>query len=85
MRMDSVLVEVRIPAADTKYDALIPKKSRGAEVVKILTATFSKMFEGKFKGLSDSVICVLKTGEELDINKTIYEQGIVDGDILILI
>ena len=83
--MDNVLVEIRIPAADAKFDAFIPKKSRGVEVVKILSSTFTKMFEGKFKGLSDSTVCVLKTGAELDINKTIYEQNIIDGDVLILI
>ena len=65
--MDNILVEIRIPAADAKYDALIPKLSKGVEVVKIISEIFSSMFEGKYKSMSDSVLCVEKTGKELDI------------------
>ena len=83
--MEKVLVEIKIPAADAKFDAFIPKTSKGIDVLNIISSTFSSMFEGKFQKASDTVICVSDTGELLDINKSIYEQNIVDGTKLILI
>lgn len=83
--MDKVLVEVRVPAADAKFDAFIPQTSKGSEVLEIVKGIFTSMFEGKYKQVSDSVLCVYDTGNLLDINKTMYEQGIKNGTKFILI
>lgn len=83
--MEKVLVEIKIPAADAKFDAFIPKTSKGMDVLNIISSMFSSMFEGKFEKAPDSVICIADTGKLLDINKSIYEQNIINGTKLVLI
>ena len=83
--MDKVLVEIRVPAADAKFDAFIPQTSKGSEVLEIVKGIFTSMFEGKYKQVSDSVLCVYDTGKLLDINRTMYEQSIKNGTKLVLI
>ena len=83
--MDKVLVEIRVPAADAKFDAFIPQTSKGSEVLEIVKGIFTSMFEGKYKQVSDSVLCVYDTGKLLDINRTMYEQSKKNGTKLVLI
>ena len=83
--MDKLLVEVRVPAADSKFDALIPPLCKGGEVLKIVKEIFTTMFEGKFREVDDSILCNYSTGKIVDINQSMIEQGIKNGTIFILI
>ena len=83
--MDKILVEVRVPAADAKFDAFIPPSCKGGEVLKIIKGIFTTMFEGKFKEVQDSVLCIYDTGKLVDINQTMIDQGIKNGTRFILI
>ncbi|ADU31800.1 hypothetical protein [Evansella cellulosilytica] len=83
--MDKVLVEVYIPASNSTYDVFIPVKSKMHEVVHLLVNTISELTEGYFIASSDSPICDRKTGEILDINKTVEEIALINGSKLMLI
>lgn len=83
--MERILIQINIPAGNTKYDVFVPKTALGNDVLKIVSNLFSSMLEGKFKESIDTVLVIQKNGKILDINKTIYEQEIENGSVLLLI
>lgn len=83
--MNKILVEVLVPAGNTKFDVFIPAKAKGYDVLNIIADMFSSMLEGKYVKSHDSVLCVYDTRKLLDINKSMYEQNIENGTKLILI
>jgi hypothetical protein len=79
------LVEVIIPAAEKKFDVLIPLDSRMSEVRSLISAALGDLTDGKFKADATSIICDAKNGMVFDVNMNISELGIKNGSKFMLI
>jgi hypothetical protein len=83
--MSKVLVEVVVPAADTKFDIYVPLDVRMGEVKSLITGIVSDLTEGKFIGDENSVLCDFETGIIFNINMIVFDLGIKNGSKLMLI
>jgi len=83
--MSKVLVEVVVPAADTKFDIYVPLDVRMSEVKSLITGIVSDLTEGKFVGDENSVLCDFETGIIFNINMIVFDLGIKNGSKLMLI
>lgn len=82
---NKVLVEVSVPAATAKFDVFIPIDCVMGDVLKLLSSTLSELTAGKYKAISDAVICELTTGKILDVNMVVADLNIKNGTQLMLI
>lgn len=83
--MDSILVELYLPAADISYDVYIPLQSKLHEVILLLVSTFSSLSGAYFASYEDTVLCDKASGNVLDINFSAEELGLQNGSKLMLI
>ena len=83
--MSKVLVEVVVPAADTKFDVYVPVDVKMSEVKSLITGIISDLTEGKFVGDENSVLCDFETGIIFNINMIVFDLGIKNGSKLMLI
>lgn len=82
---NKVLVEVYVPAAETKFDAFIPLEVRMSEVLKMLSSALSDLSAGKYRAAEDAVLCDADTGSIYNINIEVAELNIHNGSRLMLI
>jgi hypothetical protein len=83
--MDKVLVEVYVPASEKSFDVFLPLESKLYEVVYLLNNTISELTQGEFSSTGDAILCDRHTGQILNINLTVEENGIINGTKLMLI
>ncbi|MGJ7922730.1 EsaB/YukD family protein [Neobacillus sp. LXY-4] len=83
--MDKVLVEVYIPASEKSYDVFLPLDSKLYEVVYLLASTMAELTQGEFSANPDTVLCDRNTGQMLNINLTVEENGVMNGTKLMLV
>lgn len=83
--MHKILVEVYNPASNNSFDVFIPLKSPVYEVVYLLANTISELSQGHYTATEQSILCDRKTGNLLDINKTIETLGLRNGSKLMLL
>jgi len=83
--MSRILVEIRVPAAEARYDVFIPDESRLSEVTELLKVLFSDESEGSFSPTADTVLCDAVTGSVLDFNRSAQELGLKNGSRLLLV
>lgn len=82
--MNTILIELRIPAAENRYHVWIPRASKLYVVRDLLAVAVSELAEGKYSPTSDAAVCD-ETGKILNINMTIEELGLKNGSNLMLI
>lgn len=82
---DKVIVEVIVPAAEKKFDVIIPPGSRLSEVKKLMSTIISELTTGKLKTEKTSVLCDAESGSIYDINKKVAELGIKNGTKIMFI
>jgi len=83
MMNNKVLVEIIVPAAEKKFDVLIPAAGTVNEIKTIIASVISDLSEGKFIADTKSVLYCAEDGHIFDINKMIYETGIKSGSKLL--
>jgi len=83
--MSRILVEIRVPAAEARYDVFIPYESRVSEVTELLKALLSDDSEGSFSPTADTVLCDAESGSVLDVNRSALDLGLENGSRLLLI
>jgi hypothetical protein len=83
--MDKVLVEVYIPASEKSYDVFLPLESKLYEIVFLLTGSMAELTQGEFSATPDSILCDRNTGQILNINLSVEENGVINGTKLMLI
>ena len=83
--MNKVLVEVVVPAADSKFDVYIPLESRMSEVKSLIVGIVNDLTEGKYIGDENSVLCDFETGIIFNVNMVVSELGMINGSKLMLI
>ena len=82
---NKLLVEVIVPAAEKRFDVLIPPESKMGEVKALMTGIITELSEGKFIADATSVICDAESGALLDINMRASEIGIINGSKLMFV
>ena len=83
--MNKLMVEIYLPAAGKSYDVRIPSNSRIGEIIPLLENCMAELADGYFVPGTDTILCERVTGNELDVNLTAAEMGIVNGARLMLI
>ena len=83
--MSKILIEVAVPAADARFDVLIPYESRLVEVLELMKAAFAEEVASTFEPGDDTILCDAGTGAIFNINLTSEELGLVNGTRLILL
>lgn len=82
--MENVLIELRVPAAQASCDMFIPRASMIYDVIQLIKAGVSDMFEGEYAPTDDTLLCD-ETGKPIDINMRVEDAGIRNGTCLMLI
>lgn len=83
--MNKILVEIYLPATNSRYDVYIPLKIKLFEVLTLVSSSFTELSKGYFIASDDVVICDKETGTILDINQSAEELGLQNGSKLMLI
>jgi len=82
---NKVLVEIRVPAAEQKFDVYIPLESRMSEVINMVSGALGDLTDGKYKPTKDAVLCDADSGIIYNVNIEVAELGIKNGSRLMLI
>ena len=82
--MNTILIELWIPAAGHGYDVLIPRGSKLHVVQQLLAAAAKELSAGKYIPSEDACLYD-EIGTILDINMTVEESGLKNGSRLMLI
>ena len=82
---DKALVEIFVPAADSRFDVYIPLASRLSDVLTLVSGILSELSDGKYKATADAVLCDEDSGIIYNVNKEVAELGIRNGSRLMLI
>ncbi len=85
MTTSKVLVELILPAANSKFDIYIPLDSKMSEVKMLVAGILDDLANGKIKAGESSVICNAESGFIYNVNMTIADLGIKNGTRLMLI
>ncbi len=83
--MDKVIVTVYIPLMDVKYDVKLPLNKKIYNIIKMLVKGVNEFSGGYYNPENTPVLYNKETASLYDINLTIKEAGIRNGDELILI
>jgi len=82
---DKVLVDVFLPAANRSFDVYIPSKMKVHEATRLLSGIVSDLSSGYFIADENTELCDRRSGDSLDVNRSIEELKIHNGSKLILI
>lgn len=82
--MNTILIELWIPAAEKSYHVWIPRTSKLYVVRDLLAAAVRELAEGKYSPTNDAAVCD-ETGKILNINMTVEELKLKNGSQLMLI
>lgn len=83
--MNKILVEILVPKIESNYEILIPINKKVFNVIKLVSKAVNELSYGGFPVDGEFILINYRTGEVLDINKSIKESEITDGSKLILI
>ena len=83
--MNQVLVNVYVPSIQQSFDVFVPVTVPVITVSELVKKAVSELTEKRFPVETDAFLCMRDSGEVLDINKSIYEQGVVTGSRLMLV
>ena len=80
-----LLISLRLPAADREYEVRLPA-GLNAHLAALLTAqALEGLSEGSFRAAKSCVLAWRNTGRVLDSQRTIGENGVLNGSRLLLI
>lgn len=82
---EKVHVRVRLPLADCQYDVRLPADSQVEALTQTLVSMLQKHNTAPLLLQQKPTLCSAKTGEKLNAELTLREQGIKNSDLLLLI
>lgn len=83
--MDKVLVNVYVPILNVSYDMLLPLSLPMYEVLELIKKAVFEMSDGRFVRNSNNILSYRSNGKIVNINLSVYELGIRNGSMLMLI
>ena len=82
---NKVCVELIVPSIEERYDVFLPVSKNTLETIYLLSKAIHEMSDGNFPISNKISLMDVNTGVFVDINKTIYENKILNGTKLVLI
>jgi len=83
--MNTILVEVYVPAAGKTYDMFVPKHLFLHQVLALVEKMVKDLTGEMFLPNQDTTLCSRKDGAILNLNLTVYELGLKNGSKLMLV
>lgn len=83
--MDKVLVEVYVPVLHRSFDMFIPLQSQMHEALELMKKAVADLSDGQFVPSESTVICHREDGTIININLSVYDLEIRNGEKLMLI
>ncbi len=83
--MNKVLVKVFIPLMDLQYEAKLPPNKRIYNIIKMLVKGVNEFSGGYYKPKHMPILYNKENANFYDINLTVKEAGIKNGEEIILI
>lgn len=83
--MDKILIVLKIPSLDEKYDVYVPKKLQINRLIMILAKSINEITNGRYVVSSQEFLCYEKCNVVLDMNSVLAAYNIKNGDTLVLI
>ena len=80
--MDKVLVRVIVPSLNIQIDTLIPKYSLVEVIIGLLEEALSGYTDNCYIPTGSELLCWNRKGIVLNRNKTIFDYGIQNGEVL---
>lgn len=85
MTANKILVHIRQPSSDMAFDAYVPCDIRANLVVRALGELFSTLSDGLFLAAEDTMLWSDLLDGFVDIGKSLAENGLNNGDTLLLV
>ena len=82
--MSTILIEVKLPAADISYDLRVPDTMQIGTLTSLASSVFTELSNGIYHAGLKTVLCEQKTGKEYDVNSQIRDTDICNGTKLYL-
>ena len=82
---NKVCVELIVPSIEERYDVFLPVSKNTLETIYLLSKAINEMSDGNFPISNKISLMDVNTGVFVDMNKTIYENKILNGTKLVLI
>ena len=83
--MKKYLVDIFLPAINKHYDAYLPANKSVGEVTTLLVKLAESLSDGKFKGTSETVLLSANNGKILNRDLNVFDAGIRNATMLILV
>ncbi len=83
--MDTVLVEVYVPALGQTFDIFIPLQLPMYQVLELIKKVVTEISDGHFLADQNTAICYRDDGNIININLSVWELQIRNGTKLMLI
>ena len=83
--MDTILVGVYLPAAGKEYELRLPRAMNSLLAAHLAAEALSDLSGGEYLPSRSSLFAKRGRGQLLDMNRSLEENGIVNGSQLLLI
>lgn len=83
--MNKVLVTVEVPILEKEYDIFIPVNKKILLVIELVGSAVKELSNDEYKLRPNSYLYNKMTGLPYDTNNTVKEDGIKNGDRIILL
>ena len=83
--MNKILVEIMVPAAQKCFEAFLPVHLSGDEALQLIIKIAVDLTGGLFVANEETAVCRKEDGSILNLNLSVRELEIKNGDKLVLI
>lgn len=80
-----ILIEIFLPASGKSYDVFVLPEIKIEQLIKLLDGVLTDLSLGVYTGREDTLLCNKNTGIPIDWEKTIKDNGVINGTQLMLI
>lgn len=80
-----ILVNLSVPAISQSYDIFLPDFMRAAQLVPLIVSAVEELSDNMFISSHNELICFSEKGTLLDLEMSLKQSGVRNGDHLILI
>lgn len=84
-RLETVLVDVALPASGRHYEVRLPVSMNTLVAAHLTAEALAALSEGTYRPSRSSVLARGSTGRLLDVHKTLAQENVRNADTLLLI
>lgn len=82
---NKVNVDVIVPSLEKKFNLFIPVNKTVLEIIYLINKAINDLTKGSYPMMNNLSLIDGFTGKKYDVNKTVKENGILNGSRLIII